>query len=138
MADIDINAEALELVVRQARQAVSLAVKYTATDVWGNIRKEAPVDHGRLAGSFDLSRESDMSYIVGTKVKYALAVHEGTPPHIIRPVRKKALFWRGARHPVKRVMHPGTQGNPYITRAINMTNQRIDKFVRRALREVGM
>jgi len=138
MADIDINAEALERVVRQARQAVSLAIKYTATDVWGNIRKEAPVDHGRLAGSFDLSQESDISYIIGTKVKYALIVHEGTPPHIIRPVRKKALFWRGARHPVKKVMHPGTQGNPYITRAINMTNQRIDEFVRRALREVGV
>lgn len=28
-------------------------------------------------------------------------------PYEIRPRQRRALFWRGARHPVKRVTHPG-------------------------------
>lgn len=28
-------------------------------------------------------------------------------PYEIRPRTRRALFWRGARHPVKRVTHPG-------------------------------
>lgn len=34
---------------------------------------------------------------------------EGTDPHTIRPRRKRALYWRGAAHPVRVVRHPGTQ-----------------------------
>jgi hypothetical protein len=30
----------------------------------------------------------------------------------IRPKRKKALYWPGARHPVARVQHPGSR--PYV------------------------
>lgn len=33
---------------------------------------------------------------------------EGTEgPYMIRPRRKRALFWQGARHPVRAVRHPG-------------------------------
>lgn len=35
-------------------------------------------------------------------------LERGTRPHIIEPRFKKALFWEGARHPVRRVRHPGT------------------------------
>jgi HK97 gp10 family phage protein len=56
--------------------------------------------------------------IVGTSVPYAKYVHEGTAPHVILPVRAKALFWPGARHPVKRVNHPGTKANPFLRRAL--------------------
>ena len=47
-------------------------------------------------------------------VAYALAVEAGTPPHIILPRNKKALYWPGAAHPVKSVRHPGTRGKPYL------------------------
>jgi len=46
--------------------------------------------------------------------KYAIFVEKGTPPHIIEPVTKKALYWEGASHPVKRVYHPGTQPQPFL------------------------
>lgn len=36
-------------------------------------------------------------------------LERGTRPHVIRPRFKKALFWPGARHPVKMVRHPGTK-----------------------------
>jgi hypothetical protein len=48
--------------------------------------------------------------MVKTGLHYAPFVEEDTRPHLIGPVRKKALFWSGAAHPVKFVHHPGTRG----------------------------
>jgi len=45
---------------------------------------------------------------------YVLTVELGSPPHIIRPRNKKALYWPGADHPVKLVHHPGTKGKPFL------------------------
>lgn len=47
-------------------------------------------------------------------VEYGGILEEGSQPHIIRPKNKKALYWRGASHPVKQVNHPGTKGKPII------------------------
>lgn len=47
---------------------------------------------------------------VGTPVAYAAIHHFGgkTPPRTIRPRNARALFWPGARHPVAKVDHPGS------------------------------
>ena len=42
-------------------------------------------------------------------VEYGGILEEGSKPHIIRPKNKKALYWKGADHPVKLVHHPGTK-----------------------------
>ncbi len=66
-------------------------------------------DTGRLAASIT-SRHSASSAEVGTNVEYA-AIHQfggKTPPRKIVPRRKKALFWPGAKHPVKSAQHPGS------------------------------
>ncbi|MEK3673542.1 hypothetical protein [Paenibacillus sp. FSL R10-2771] len=47
-------------------------------------------------------------------VKYGTFLEEGTKPHVIRPKNKKALYWRGAAHPVKKVNHPGTKSRPIV------------------------
>jgi phage virion morphogenesis protein len=63
---------------------------------------------GILAGSIS-AKATDTQAIVGTNVKYA-AVHQfgdKTSPTVIKPKNKKALFWPGAKHPVKSVKHPG-------------------------------
>lgn len=54
---------------------------------------------------------------VGSNDKVAKFLEEGTPPHIIHPRFKKALFWPGARHPVKSVRHPGTRAYEPLLRA---------------------
>lgn len=46
-----------------------------------------------------------------------LFLDEGTKPHVIRPWRKRALFWPGARHPVRQVRHPGIKAR-YLTKAV--------------------
>jgi phage virion morphogenesis protein len=51
---------------------------------------------------------------VGTNVVYA-AIHQlggRTNPRVIKAKNGKALFWPGARHPVKSVNHPGSKIPP--------------------------
>jgi phage virion morphogenesis protein len=64
---------------------------------------------GRLRRSFAVQAGNDR-VAVGTNVVYA-AIHQlggKTGPHVIKPKRANALFWPGARHPVKSVNHPGS------------------------------
>lgn len=42
----------------------------------------------------------------------------GTRPHVIEAKNAQALFWDGARHPVKRVNHPGTEAQPHLRPAL--------------------
>lgn len=81
----------------------------------------APVKTGTLRRSITSQVQGaggNVKGIVGTNVPYAKYVHEGTGPHVIVPVSAKALFWPGARHPVKRVNHPGTKANPFLKKAL--------------------
>lgn len=43
-------------------------------------------------------------------VDYGEILEEGSKPHIITPKNGKALYWKGASHPVRIVHHPGTEG----------------------------
>ena len=49
-----------------------------------------------------------------SNIKYARGVEEGTRPHTIRAKNKKALYWKGAKHPVKSVRHPGSKAKPFL------------------------
>jgi phage virion morphogenesis protein len=66
------------------------------------------VKTGRLVNS--IFSETDASRaVVGTNVKYAAIQQLGAKigARVILPVKGKALFWPGARHPVKKVNWPG-------------------------------
>lgn len=43
-------------------------------------------------------------------VDYGEILEDGSKPHVITPKNGKALYWRGAAYPVKKVNHPGTKG----------------------------
>jgi len=117
------------------RIAVDRAAELTAIELWANVKKEAPTDHGRLAGSFEMEKRGPISYAVSTAVEYALVVQEGSRAHIIEPVNRRALYWEGADHPVYQVRHPGTKPNPYVDRSISATEGRLEEFAMRAIRE---
>ena len=53
-------------------------------------------------------------------------VEFGTRAHIIRPKSKKALYWKGAKRPVKQVSHPGSKAKPYLIPAFEDEK---DKFI---------
>lgn len=81
------------------------------------MKREAPVKRGTLRRSITsrVERGGDRG-VIGTNLSYARAVNDGSRPHIIKPKRAKALFWQGARHPIKVVNHPGTRANDFVGR----------------------
>lgn len=94
-------------------------------------KKEAPVDKGILR-KYIRSAVYDDHALVYNNIAYALPVHEGQKPHdiIIKPNTKKALFRKGAEHPIRRavkVHHPWTKANPFFTRALEKSQSRIQK-----------
>ena len=125
-----------------AIQAIDLALKYTATEVWGHIRRDAPVDHGRLAGSFQLFRDDAMTYRISTEVHYALHVHDGTgiygPSRMpIRPTTARALsfYWRKAGKQMVVGSVAGQPGRKYTERGLMEAGGRTQEFIRRAVDE---
>ena len=55
--------------------------------------------------------------VINDDPKAAILEH-GSRPHVIEPRDKKALFWPGAAHPVRRVQHPGTPALHILRRAL--------------------
>lgn len=105
--------------------------------------EEAPVGrstrthrHTQLRNSIKEFILSDSEAIVGPNVPYARAVHDGRGPMVIKPARKKALYWKGAAHPVKSVRHPGIKPNPYLARAAErFTREPLPPVIRRYVGE---
>ena len=80
------------------------------TKAKGNV----PVDTGHLRRGIT-TKIGNMEVTVHTSnIKYAPMVEYGTKPHIIKAKNKKALYWKGASHPVKSVRHPGSKAKPYL------------------------
>jgi phage gpG-like protein len=82
-----------------------------------NLTKNGSVDTGLLRNSIN-SKITLLTGTVSTNTKYARIVEEGSKPHIIRPKKKKFLYWNGASHPVKQVKHPGSKPKPYMIPAL--------------------
>ncbi len=82
-----------------------------------------PVDTGRLRGSINmLPRSPGYSlYNLVAGVMYAAAIEFGTSPHVIMPVSKKALAFKmdGKNIVVKKVMHPGSEAQPFMRPALD-------------------
>ena len=135
----------LAMIMKLPMKAATKAFGYTAQEAWSLLMKESPVDHGRLAGSWQLSKEGDLRYKAKSGVKYALAVATGTgiygpegKPIIIEPVTKKCLhfIWQGMEIFTKRAEVKGMKPNPYPDRALKGAEKRMPEFMERALREV--
>lgn len=74
-------------------------------------------------------RGRDFTVFLSHGVKYGGVLEEGSPPHIIRPKKKKALYWSGASHPVKEVNHPGTKGYPVIEDTLRANKDNLAKDI---------
>lgn len=91
--------------------------------VLNRARVMTPVDTGNLRASHQFRFKSTSNGITGevfTKVKYALAVHEGRRPVVIRPVKKQALafVWHGQPMVRKWVSQPARRGRPWLRDAL--------------------
>lgn len=113
----------LNMYAKEMAEELQGLVTRTTYRVSGAAQRNAPSVFGRLRGSI-VPQVSKLRGIVTVNVDYAGAVEFGTRAHEIRPRKKKALsfvpgggfaFWNKAGAVVvKRVMHPGTQAQPYL------------------------
>jgi len=71
-------------------------------------------------------------------VEYARIQHDGgkTAPHTILPRNKKALSWEGAKHPVRRVNHPGSTIRPAKFFEKPMKKE-VDPMIKRIRDDIG-
>lgn len=89
-------------------------------------KKEAPVDTWILRKSIQYTIYPNY-WLIYSPLSYALFVHEGTKPHSIKAVKKKSLYrekdWIG--YFAKSVKHPWTKANPFFTRAVEQTKDKV-------------
>ena len=116
---------------KQIGKAIALSVAL----VNRNAKLESPAKTGRLRAGIH-SRISPLNGKVESTVGYGVFVHEGTSPHIIRPVNKKALYWKGAAHPVKLVRHPGTKANPFMKRGAERSEIGVQGLFSKAINNI--
>lgn len=108
---VKLTIEAIEKIAKEELAKTAFRIQAAA-------RSNVPVRTGRLRQSISVNINPDKTVAtIGSNVEYASAVEFGARPHVIKPKTKKALFWKGAAHPVKSVNHPGMQGKFYLTRA---------------------
>lgn len=131
------------------RSAMRAGMVNLVEDVEARAVKRAPVRTSNLVNAITNTIAPDglMSRLFVTDAApYAKYVHDGTGiygPHkqkiIILPKDKKALFWPGAKHPVKKVVQKGIKGNPFFKKALKevkpsaLFNEGIKNFLLRRL-----
>lgn len=123
-----LTAEFVERVAKEELAKVAFRIQADA-------RRNVPVDTGRLRESIRVVFEDNgFKARIGSNVEYAADVEFGTRPHTIKAKSKKALFWKGAAHPVKEVKHPGTQGKFFLLRAFQDNKEDLIKNIQNRLK----
>lgn len=117
--------KSIKEVEEQIKQEIVRAIFATHAHIVQN----TPVDTGRLRTSIKVEQDGD-DWIIGTNVPYAEHVELGVRPHIIRPVNKKALYWKGANHPVKKVNHPGYEGYLMFRKGVDFFEQKLNDILK--------
>ena len=69
-----------------------------------------------------------------SNIKYAPHVEYGTKAHIIKAKNKKALYWKGAKHPVKSIRHPGSRAKPFLIPAFEKEKEVIMKDLEKVIK----
>lgn len=105
--------------VALGHSALRAAIVESAEHLVGEAQSATPVETGTLKASIHAGdvRGSGASVSIrvstgGEANEYAIFVHEGTGPHIIRAKNGKALSFNGIL--VKSVHHPGTKATKFL------------------------
>lgn len=123
---IDLGAD-LKVSAATVRQELTTFMRQSGNVMHQEASNESPVDSGNMKGLIRVDSPVTHERVsVTSHADYSKAVHDGSGPHIIRPRSKRALFWPGARHPVKYVNHPGNKANPFMQRALVKAMRRLE------------
>ena len=98
----------------KAKQVLKNSALNIEKDAKSNLTSNKSVKSGHLRRGIATNIGNMEATIHTSNIKYASMVEKGTKAHIIKPKNKKALYWKGASHPVKQVNHPGSKAKPYL------------------------
>lgn len=143
---IELNIEGLDAIretfarlVPEVKQQVLNGMAQVAFDT-AQRQADTHTQTGALARSLRLRPAGDSAWIIDHNTQhapYAIFVHWGTRPHVIRPKDKQALRWAGgsgrgtAFRFAKFVNHPGYEGDPWLVKAADEAVRQFDAIVRR-------
>lgn len=136
--ELTIDTSGWDKTVKAFPNVIAKAIQMTALELNANIAKEAPKKKGRLAGSWLATLLNPLVWVINSNVIYRWMVNDGTPPHEIRPMNAKCLHFIVGGDEVfcTLVNHPGTEANPYVDRAVFLTEKRIPEFADKAIKAV--
>ena len=130
---------AIQASPREVFDELSQGIKTSVNFIRPIMRMEAPRGKSRKLSQNIQAKAVGLEGEVGPNLDitpYAWYVHEGTNPYTIRPKAKKALWWPGARHPVKKVRHPGIKANPFIERTFGQIKSPVEKIMSQAVSNI--
>jgi len=130
----------LDELTQKVPGAVSRALELLAQELNRQMKLEAPVDDGYMRSSIEIPRRTgEFEYSIFIGADYWRPVQFGSKPHVIEAVNAQTLHFYVDGNEVfcKRVNHPGTAANPFIDRALDNVEPRIDEFVDIALEEIS-
>ena len=123
----EIDKFAVELIElsEKSRDNVQKAIKKSAFNIESQAKKNLASNKSVVTGHLRRSIATKMGDLEATihtsNVKYAVIAEKGSKAHVIRPKNKKALYWKGAKYPVKVVKHKGSRAKPYLIPAFEHT-----------------
>lgn len=108
-------------------------------------RREAPIDTGNLRRSITKRKSSKFVVEIRSNARsnglpYWPMVQYGTAAHIITPKKASMLSFEvgGKRVFTRRVEHPGTTANPFVTRTLHRSLPLFKEYYHQILSENGM
>lgn len=132
-ADVEKGASGVKEEVQKAMVNSVNTVKNTAQDnvayKTGTLRRSIYTDIQNSGITGIVGQDTNMA-------SYGPGVEFGTAPHVILPVNKKALFWKGALNPYRSVHHPGTKANPFMGPALENSLDKIQQFFEDAMQRI--
>jgi len=156
LPEVSIDIKGIDMVLKKLhgfneiqRAEVMQAIKDGLNVIASQAKKTAPVDTGRYMSSIGATSRAkegihevrtlgaEIVGRVGSRVKYAPYIELGTPPHIIRAKRKKALsfYWAklGKTITVKSVQHPGTRARHILENAVRIKADTVRRMISQAV-----
>lgn len=121
------------------------AMENVVTKIAGDASEKAPYETGNLSskirGRVLPVMNNVVKGVVGTNVKYAEFVHDGTAPHTIKG-SPLAFESGGETQFATTVQHPGTDPNPFLERAVkenrDYAREQFEEAIQDAADEVGL
>lgn len=120
----DVNDFLSQLWRFNAYKALHEGIKKSMIIAESTAKVETPIKDWRLRKSYFI-KVYGLTWILQNDTEYWVAVHEGVWPYTIRAKPWKALYWKWAKHPVKKVNHPWIKANPFLERTAEKIEPRV-------------